>query len=286
MIFSKSVPALLIMACSICTSLSYGQIKDIKIDEQTTVEKLYAGLYARLLSSSDSLGFKNRISFRAAARAVHRFNPIFSVMTQAALQTENETDDVAIINYALRAKLSEKIRFRAGSFATPFLRPSPIVWQGHSETYTQSRFIPGKLGAMIDYAANDERSVHLGYFHQNDSWAGHASFDFGRLGMAGWIQIDGEYLGLMSYKNEKMQAIVNYGSIAKEWTGSVFYAISDRYTLYTDANFLQKTESSEVFRLGGRNYFRNDEFHLGGFFALQYDFAEELISVELLIHLN
>lgn len=72
---------------------------------------------------------------------------------------------------------------------------------------------------------------------------------------------------------------------------SVFCNATDRYTLYDDANFVERnddeiSDSVSVARLGGRSYFENQSLHLKGFLAVEYDFATELFSAEVFIHLR
>jgi len=267
---------------------SDAQIRNIKVDEHTTLDKLYAGLYPRWLSSTDSLGFRDQVSFRVGARVTHHLNDIFSFNAQSALQMENNVPVLPIIDYALLTNISKQLQLRLGSFATPntLLRPNPIDWQGHTETYAQSRIIPGRSGALLAYKLDDRQNLNLGYHYQNEVWATHIMYNIGNAAVSGWVQNDGEYFGHLDFDNDKIIATLNYGSIHEELATSLFYQLTERYTVYTDLNYRTVLEESEVTRFGVRSYFQNDSFHVKGFLALQYDVAAELVSAELFIHLN
>jgi len=265
-----------------------GQVENIQIDEHTTMDKLYAGLYPRWLTATDSLAFQDQVSLRVGARLTHVFNETFNINAQAALQMENERELLPIIDYAFQTRLTDRLQLRLGSFATPntLLRPNPITWQGQSETYAQSRIIPGRPGALLAYAMKNGKNLYVGYHDNDDYWAWHAMLDLNEFAFSGWLQQNEDYFIHLEYKTEKNEAILNYTNVGEEWSSSVFHHISERFTIYADANYRVNSGSTDVFRLGARSYFKNANWHVKGFMALQYDFAVDVVSAEFFIHLH
>lgn len=278
-----------ITSCVLLTFSSvFGQIENIYIDKRTNIDKIYAGLYSKLEASTDSFAFEDKVSFRVGARATHKLNSIFSVNAQAAMQIENNKEPLPIMAYTLITRVTSRVQLRAGSFPTPntLFRPDPITWQGQTESYSQSRIVAARPGALLAYSVNGNQSINLGYHYQNDQWASHASVDLGNFGLAGWVQNDGEYFGLIDYQNKEIKTTLNYSSNRDEYTNSLFYSISEQYSVYSDINYRTDLKKTEVFRLGVRSYFENKAVHLKGFIALQYDFYTHLASLQFLIHLH
>ena len=101
----------------------------------------------------------------------------------------------------------------------------------------------------------------------------------------------GEYFVVVDYDTERAKVTANYSSFFSEFATSVFYNVTDRYTLYADTNYIESSDAESddtisVVRLGGRSYFENQSIRLKGFLALEYDFATELFSAEIFIHLH
>jgi hypothetical protein len=281
---SQTYIILLILSVQVCSA----QIENIVIDENTNIDKLYSGLYSRLEGEVDSLKFDKKISFRVGFRATHNLNSIFSINAQTALQIENDKPLLSIFDCAFITKISKKLQLRLGSFATPttLLRPNPTTWQSQTETYAQSRIISGRIGALLSYSFNTKQVLNLGYHYQNDQWATHLMFKTGGLGLGGWVQQNGDYFGIIDYQNKKVKMTLNYSSISEEWSNAVFYNLSERYSIYTDVNYRVNLDKTEICRLGVRSYFDSKKIPVGGFFALQYDLATDLASLQLFISLN
>lgn len=271
----------------------FSQIENIEVGENTVINKLYTGLYARTRIPIDSLVLTNQVSYRVGVLATQELGSIFSISTQAALDTENDRDLIAITDFELITKITAKVQLRIGSLTTPntLIRPNPITWQSQSETYAQSRIIGGRPGVLAIYRPSSDLGFTYGYHFQNDEWASHARIDYRNLKIGGYYQNDGEYFAVIDYDTEKAKVTTSYSSFFDEFATSVFYNITDRYTLYADTNFFESSaaesnNSVSVARLGGRSYFENQAIHLKGFLALEYDFATELFSAEIFIHLR
>ena len=256
------------------------------------INKLYTGLYARTRIPVDSLVLTNQISYRVGVLATQELGSIFSISTQAALDIENDRDLVSITDFELITRITSEIQLRIGSLTTPntLIRPNPITWQSQSETYAQSRIIGGRPGVLAIYRPSSEWGFTYGYHFQDDEWASHARIDYRNLKIGGYYQNDGEYFAVADYDTEKIKVTANYSSFFNEFATSVFYHVTDRYTLYTDTNFLESDDAesndvTSVARLGG-SYFENEQIHLSGFLALEYDFATELFSAEIFISLR
>ncbi len=264
------------------------QIENIKVGENTTINKLYTGLYAKTLIPIDSLEWSNDVSYRLGVLATHRLNKTFAISTQGAFQIESGSDFTSIADFELVTTVTDNWQIRLGSLTTPitFIRPNPITWQSQSETYAQTRILVQRPGVLSTYTFNKDWTVTYGVHNQNDQWAHHMRLDVFDFMLGGYVQQDGAYFGVVDYRAEKGRGVVNYSSLENEWAASYFQNISERYTAYIDINYLTELQESTVFRLGIRSYYLSKKWHLKGFLALEYDFSAELFSAELFIHLN
>lgn len=264
------------------------QMENIKIDSNTVIKKLYAGMYTKGQTPTDSLDFSTPSSFRVGALINHKFSDVFSVDAEGAVQLSNGPDYTSIGAFEFIGQFTDRWQVRVGYLTTPtsLIRPNPITWQSQSETYAQSRILAQQGGIMTSYQVNDDLSLTYGFHHQFDTWAHHLKINYKHFKIGGYIQNDGEYFGVIDYSKNKWRGLIDYSSEEDELAGSLFYDINDRFTVYTDDNFRFDNRDSQITRLGARSHFHNNDWHIKGFLALEYDFSAKIASAELFIHLD
>lgn len=272
---------------AVLTQLSYAQMQNIKLSESTIINRVYAGFKSNIIFPTDTLQVIPQASFRIGTLLTQRISNTFFVESQAFMQVANYTSVISIPTFELVAKLNDKVQIRAGQLITPTttLRPNPTTWQSQVETYAQTRITGARPGANIRYVGPN---LLLEYGIQNHAgiWANHFRVDYKKVWLAGYILTNGQYFIATKITNNKVDFVANYSSTLNESATSFFYNFTPRYTLYTDLNYKHKTDKTDVARLGLRSYYEKTEYHIRGFFGLEYDFIPRLITAQFFIHLH
>jgi hypothetical protein len=261
------------------------QMENIPLNDYTTVNKLYAGFYSKLLVPVDSLRTSAEASVRLGALITQRFTKVFMLETQAVVQFNSNKTINALPAFEFITKFSDKLQLRAGVLVTPTttVRPNPVTWQQQSETYAQSRIIGSKPGVMLRYAPTKDLFLAYAFHNHSGIWANHLRIDYKKLRAAGYIRLDGQYFAAMKLTNERLDLCANYSSEQQEAAGSVFVNFTKRYTLYTDGNYRMNAERNEVLKFGARSYFDSAEKHLRGFFAVEYDARIRMVGGQVML---
>ncbi len=267
--------------------LGYAQMENIKLSESTVINRVYAGLKSNLIFPTDTLQVIPQATFRIGTLLTQRISNTFFVESQAFMQVSNFTPVVSIPTFELIAKLNDKVQIRAGQLITPTttLRPNPTTWQSQVETYAQSRITGPRPGANIRYV-DKNLLLEYGIHNQAGLWANHMKVAYKKVWLAGYLLTNGDYFVATKITNSKVDFLANYSSALNETATSFFYNFTPRYTLYTDLNYKHETDKTDVARLGLRSYYEKTEYHVRGFFGLEYDFIPRLITAQFFIHLH
>jgi hypothetical protein len=261
------------------------QMENIQLNDYTTANKLYAGFYSKLLVPIDSLRTSAEASVRLGALITQRFTKVFMLETQAVVQFNSNKTINALPAFEFITRFSDKLQVRAGVLVTPTttVRPNPVTWLQQSETYAQSRIIGSKPGLMLRFAPTKDLFLAYAIHNHSGIWANHLRIDYKKLRAAGFMRLDGKFFAAVKYINERFDLCANFSSEQQEAAGSAFVNITNRYTLYADANFRVNSEKNEVLRFGARSYFDSAEKHLRGFFALEYDVRMRMVGGQVLL---
>lgn len=265
------------------------QIENIAISPNTVINKAYFGLRSdiKALTDSSTVPILPIGSVRMGLLANHTFNKRIAIESQAALQFSNNANTISIPAFEFIYKLNSSFQIRAGHLVTPTTttRPNPVTWQSQVETYTQSRIIGSKPGAMLRYSISPNWFVATSLHYQNNHWATHLRIDYKTHRMAGYYQNDSTYFISFKSSFKQFESNFNFNKIDNEFASSLFFNFNAQFTVYADFNRKFKTQQTEVLTLGLRSYFKATKLPIAGFFGIHYDFMQKYVVGQFFIHI-
>ena len=266
---------------------AHAQKENWVINEYTTINKLYGGFNTVITMPVDSFVASSLASARVGSVITQKISNVFLVETQAAFQINSKNIAGSFPAFEFITKFNDHWQIRGGVLVTPTttVRPNPTTWQSQVETYAQSRIIGSKPGAAIRYSHNGNFLVSYAIHYQNQQWANHIRMDYKKLRIAGYYQQDQQYFAAIKFTNNKVDAVANYSSSQKEYSGSCFYYFTPRYCVFTDLNYRASTEKNEVLNFGVRSMFENSEKHIRGFFGLNYSVHDKTFGPQVFLSL-
>ncbi len=268
--------------------LVQAQIENVVLSPNTVVNKAYFGLLSNItvLTDSSNVPIITMGSVRMGLLVNHTINKRFAIESQAALQFSNK-NIISIPAFEFLYKLNSSLQIRAGHLVTPTTttRPNPITWESQVETYTQSRIIGSRHGASLRLKISPDWFVATSLHYQNTTWATHLRIDYKTHRLAGYYQKDANYFISLKSSVNKFENIINFNSIQNELATSIFFKLTERFTIYSDCNRKFKLEQTDILILGLRSYFKANKLPIAGFFGMHYDFIQKSLSGEFFIHI-
>lgn len=269
----------------VCAQPGFAQIQNIRLSESTVINRVYAGFKSNLVFPTDTLQVIPQATFRIGTLLTQQISKTFLIESQAFIQVANYTPVISVPTFELIAKINDKVQLRVGQLITPTttLRPNPTTWQSQVETYAQSRITGARPGANIRYVT-PTLLLEYGLHNHDGVWGNHFRIDYKKLWLAGYVLNDGAYFMAAKFTNNKVDFVANHSSALDETATSLFYNFTSRYTVYTDLNYKHEPAVVDVARLGVRSYYEDTDYHVRGFFGVEYDFVPRLISAQFFIH--
>jgi len=139
---------------------AFAQIENIKIDNEVTINQLYAGALSWNSFSVDSLSATNTTNVRIGALATWRPSAFFAVKAMTVYDRSNKVD-WAMNQYSVILNPAKALTLTLGNMGTLVTeqRPLPTSAGGQFETWTESK-IPGMaLCAKASYKATNDLTI-------------------------------------------------------------------------------------------------------------------------------
>ena len=146
----------------------FAQMENIKVDEEVTINQLYAGALSWNSFSIDSLSAVNTTNFRVGALATWRPSSFFAIKAMSVYDRSNKTA-WAMNQYAVVINPTKALTISLGNMGTLVTeqRPLPTSAGGQFETWTESK-IPGMaLCAKASYKVDDNMTIGAGVAQRN-----------------------------------------------------------------------------------------------------------------------
>ena len=273
------------------------QIENVRFSESLNFEKIYVGFDSKVIIPNDSLVAISSASLRLGSALTWDLDKSISIYTHGAIQWSNVHDPFAITAFILNVNVTHRLKLALGipPTATTFTRAHPFTWRNQSESHAQSRIPGGKPGALLQYSLSDR--LHVAYsFHNLDgrSWSNHLNITYGKFSIAGFVREDNSTFLSMRLNTNKIDANYNYSSLENEHNNSVFYNLTNSYTLFSDFSYRSASQELEEYReseielasFGIRRYLPDNQFHTGGFIAAAYDVVNKQTTFQLFLFLK
>ncbi|MDI9257931.1 hypothetical protein [Flavobacterium sedimenticola] len=258
-----------------------GQIKNIKIDTLTTLERMYLGMGGNQVFKVDTAF--NVSTLRLGTILNQDLNDKFRIGTTAVLKLETSNKVKSAGAFDFTYLISSKSKLRIGYLATAIteIRPNPTTPESQTEFNSQSK-IPGAQ-PTIKYSFNKT----------NTSFSSSLSYSNKLLG--GQIKVDHKFLSIGFHldKASIMTAMdVKIKSVriisVNLWKNQMFAQTVSynftRYFVYLDSKI--KAPKWEDIEVGGRRYFNNENIFLKGFIRLSINFIPKTVTGGLFLYLD
>lgn len=145
-----------IIAIMVISVITFGQITDIKVNDQITIDKVYAGSLSGTMFSTDSLSATGFTGIRLGAMATYKPASWVSFSSWAMVQVDGGATPWSLQQFYMTVNPSKKLTLQIGSMASipTEQRPHPVSGNGQFETWSESQIPGGGLGAKVKYQFN------------------------------------------------------------------------------------------------------------------------------------
>ncbi|MCX6755578.1 MAG: hypothetical protein NT068_03545 [Candidatus Nomurabacteria bacterium] len=163
------------------------QIKDIKVNDQITVDRVYAGIMSGSYFSVDSLNIVSFVDLRLGAMATYKPAKWISVKSFCVYNMQTKTEPFGIIHFWVKLNPTEKFSLEAGNMATlpTEQRPHPVSGDGQFETFAEAQIVGMALGAKMKYQFNPDFKIGAGIAdRKGPEYSG--MFNYKKITLSGW----------------------------------------------------------------------------------------------------
>jgi hypothetical protein len=273
-----------IVALVIISISSFAQISSIKVTDEVTVDKLYAGSLSKLQFSTDSLSTTGYTSLRVGAMATYKPVKWISFTSWAICQTETGTSPWTLQQAYLTITPIKKLSVTIGSMATLVTeqRPLPVTADGQFESVSESQIPGGSLGAKVKYNIGSSFQLAGGIAVRKGlpEYAGRITYK--KVQLSGWYSQCDSLFGTaltVDFKRVYSTFVFKQKTIADVLT----IKLSKDWSLYSDVVYDLSTKKLYSGEIGIMKSFESK--YLKGLFGLTYDYKLHSVSSYLFIHL-
>ena len=144
----------------------FGQIKDIKINDEITVNKVYAGMLSGTMFSLDSLSSTNFVNVRIGSEVTYKPSKFISLHAWGIYQSD--ATNWYATSFWTKINPTKSWDIQVGKLATlaTLHRPHPVTSGGQFETWAQAQSPGGALGVKTNYSFGQKTSIGIGVFQR------------------------------------------------------------------------------------------------------------------------
>lgn len=151
----------------VLTTQGFCQIENIKINDEITVNKVYAGMLSGTMFSLDSLSSSSFVNIRMGSEMTYKPSQFISLHAWGIYQSD--ATNWYATSFWTKINPSKKWDIQFGKLATlaTLHRPHPVTSGGQFETWTQSQSPSGSLGVKTNYSFGEKITIGAGIFQRN-----------------------------------------------------------------------------------------------------------------------
>lgn len=181
----KIVAIIAIMVISVVT---FGQITDIKITDQITIDKVYAGSLSGTMFHTDSLYATGFTGLRVGAMGTYSPAKWVSFGSWALVQLDGGSEPCSLQQFWMTVTPTQKLGITVGSMASipTEMRPHPVSGSGQFETWSQSQIPVGGLGIKARYQFSKDFQLASGVVFRADKPEYSARLTYKKVQLVGW----------------------------------------------------------------------------------------------------
>lgn len=168
--------------------LSFAQITDIKVSDEVTIDRVYAGSLSGTMFHADSLYTTGFTGVRFGAMGTYKPASWISFGSWALVQVDGGSDAWSLQQYWMTLQPTSKLSFTFGSMASipTEMRPHPVSGSGQFETWSQSQIPGGGLGIKTKYQFTKEFELASGVVLREDKPEYSARLTYKKFQLTGW----------------------------------------------------------------------------------------------------
>jgi hypothetical protein len=132
---------------------SFAQITGIKVSEDVTIDRIYAGSLSGTMFHTDSLYATGFTGFRVGAMGTYSPAKWVSFSSWAIVQVDAGATPFSLQQFYVTVKPTQKLSIQIGSMASipTEQRPHPVSGNGQFETWSEASIPGGGLGIKAKY---------------------------------------------------------------------------------------------------------------------------------------
>ncbi|WP_420386356.1 hypothetical protein [Roseivirga sp.] len=261
-----------------------GQIQNIPVNEDVTIDRLYFGLLSEALVQTKDLKQSGHLTVQAGTRVKWSLIPDRLVIRSfGVFQLVGGQEVKSFTNFESILSPGKRWNIHVGVMATPTteLRPNPSTWQSQVETHAESTILGGRPGVKVRYTFMNHLELVSGVHIQNEEPAYHLKLAYKALTLSGFISANDSFLA-MKWKDGLSDIVVTYDNDSVAFSG--FLNVFDSVSFYTDLVYAVEGDKKISGTWGMRKYVLSEGL-VEGFFSLSYNQLRKQFQAGFFLHI-
>lgn len=266
---------------------TFGQITNIKVSDQVTIDKVYAGSLSAVNFSTDSLNATGSTGIRFGIMATYKPTNWISFGSYAMMQIDNGKNPWSLQQFWASIKPIKNLGIDFGSMGSlpTELRPHPVSAGGQFETWAQSQIPGGGLGAKVKYQISKDFQFGGGIVMRNKLAEYSSKVTYKNVQITSWYS---EY-------NKKFGAatVINSGRISTTFAWKQDQTLADMLVIELSKKESISLYSDMGYNLTNKNLIRGeigifkgfDSKWVDGLISASYDVKAHSVNGYLFVHL-
>lgn len=177
-----------IIAIMVISVITFGQITNIKVTDQITIDKVYAGSLSGTMFHTDSLYATGFTGLRVGAMGTYSPAKWVSFGSWALVQLDGKSNPWSLQQFWMTVTPTQKISITMGSMASipTEMRPHPVSGNGQFETWSQSQIPVGGIGIKARYQFSKDFQLASGVVFRADKPEYSARLSYKKVQLVGW----------------------------------------------------------------------------------------------------
>ena len=180
----KTILSIAFMAISV---MSFAQITDIKVADDVTFNRIYAGELVNM-AFDDSLHAMGTTSFRAGIMGTYAPTQWISLKSFGMCQMEDGKTPWSVQQYWMKITPIKGLGIELGNMATlpTDQRPNPTTADGHIEPWAEKQITGMTVNAKIKYSLDSNLLFAAGIANRNNLPEYSGKIQFKKIQFSGW----------------------------------------------------------------------------------------------------
>jgi hypothetical protein len=275
-----------IIAFMAISGVVFSQITDIKISDEITIDKIYAGSLSGTQFHTDSLYASGFTGVRFGAMATYKPASWVSFSTWAMVQVDGGAIPWSLQQFYTTLSPTKKLTLQIGSMASipTEQRPHPVSAGGQFETWSESQIPGGGIGTKVKYQVSKDVQLASGIVVRKGMPEYSGRITYKKIQLSGWYsQCDTSYGAAMTVDFKKVYSTLVWkeGVIADVLT----ITLDKKYAIYVYSDIGYDVVNKDLLRCELGVYKSFDSQWIDGLVSLGWDQQKKSLQGYLFIHL-